>query len=76
MTEETPTITEINCTTGETITRPYTAEELAQREADLLEYAAQKAATDAENEAKAAAKASALAKLTALGLTPEEIAAL
>lgn len=76
MTEEIPTITEINCTTGETIHRPYTPEEQAQAEADAIAYAAQKAITDAEEAAKLAAKESAQAKLAALGLTLEEIAAL
>lgn len=76
MTDNTLTITEVNCSTGETTTRPYTAEELTQHEADIAAYAAMKAETDAAEEAKAAAKASAEAKLSALGLTPEEIAAL
>ncbi|HSG53121.1 MAG TPA: hypothetical protein VLA40_13525, partial [Rheinheimera sp.] len=58
--------------TGETIIRPLTAEEIAQRELDAAEAAALKAAA----EAKAAARQSALAKLAELGLTEEEIAAL
>jgi alkylhydroperoxidase family enzyme len=63
---------EFNGETGETVERNLTAEELAQRELDAAESAAQKAAI----EAKATARASALAKLAELGLTEEEIAAL
>lgn len=55
---------------------PLTAEEIAQREADAAAYAAQLATQEAEQAAKDAAKASATAKLSALGLTAEEIAAL
>jgi hypothetical protein len=67
---------ETNCTTGEVTERPLTAEEIAQREADAAAYAVLVAEREAEAEAKAAAQASAKAKLAALGLTPEEIAAL
>ena len=70
------TAIEINCETGETIERPLTAEELAQREADEAQRAADQAAREAEAAAVAAAKEAATAKLTALGLTAEEIAAL
>ena len=56
--------------------RPLTSEEIAQREADAVAYAARKAEEDTLAAAKAAAKESAEAKLAALGLTPEEIAAL
>ena len=63
---------EINGETGETIIRPLTAEEIAQREIDAAEYVARQI----ELEAKAAARQSALAKLAELGLTEEEIAAL
>lgn len=72
----TPTAIEVNCATGEVIERPLTAEEIAQREADAAAYAAQKAAEDAAAAAAAEAKASAEAKLAALGLTADEIAAL
>ena len=71
-----PMAIEVNCTTGEVIERPLTAEELAQREADIAAFAIEKAAREAEEAAKAEAKASAEAKLAALGLTTEEIAAL
>lgn len=55
----------VNCATGQTTTRPLTAEEIAQREADAAAYAARKAEEDAAAEAKAALKASAKAKLIA-----------
>ena len=70
------TAIEVNCTTGEVIERPLTAEELAQREADAAAYAAQEAEREAAEVAALTAKESANAKLTALGLTAEEIAAL
>lgn len=63
------TITEFNGETGETIIRPLTAEELAQRQIDLVEFAKHQTAA----EAKATARTSALAKLAELGLTQEEI---
>ena len=66
----------VNCETGETQIVPLTAEEIAQREADAADFAARKAEEDAVALAKAEAKASAESKLTSLGLTPEEIAAL
>jgi hypothetical protein len=67
---------EVNCETGETTERPLTAEEIAQREVSAAEAAARQAAEEAEAQAVADAKASARAKLTALGLTADEIAAL
>jgi hypothetical protein len=73
---ETATAIEVNCETGEVTERPLTAEEIAQREADATAYAEIKAAEDAAKAATAEAKASAEAKLSALGLTAEEIAAL
>ena len=72
----TPLAIEVNCTTGEVTERPLTAEEIAQLEANAAAYAEQKAAEDAAKAATEAAKASAQAKLAALGLTSEEIAAL
>jgi hypothetical protein len=59
------TITEINCSTGEEITRPLTEDELAQLELDKAELAAK----ETEAEAKAQAKANLLAKL---GITADE----
>jgi hypothetical protein len=69
-------IIEVNCETGEVVERPLTAEELAQREADAAAYAEAKAEREATEAATLAAKESANAKLEALGLTAEEIAAL
>jgi hypothetical protein len=68
-----------NCATAghpKEVTRNLTAAEITQRTADAAAYATRKAQEEAEAEAKADAKASANAKLAALGLTAEEIAAL
>ena len=62
-------VLEINAETGETIERDFTPEELAQREADAKSAKAREKAEQAAIDAKQ----SALAKLAALGLTPEEI---
>jgi hypothetical protein len=53
-----------------------TPEEIEQRAVDAQAAAIEKAERDAADEAKADAKLSAQAKLAALGLTGEEIAAL
>jgi hypothetical protein len=66
----------VDCSTGEVQEIALTAEEIAEREAMAVEYAAQKAAEDAAKAAAEAAKESANAKLAALGLTAEEIAAI
>jgi hypothetical protein len=66
----------VDCSTGVTTEVELTAEEIAKRETMAAEYATQKATEDAEVATKAAAKESANAKLAALGLTAEEIAAL
>jgi hypothetical protein len=71
-----PTKLIVDCSTGVTTEVELTDEEVAQREADAIAYAAQKAEQDAAEAAKAAAKASGEAKLAALGLTAEEISAL
>lgn len=71
-----PTKLIINCETGEQTEVELTAEEIAQREADAVKAEADRVAKEAEDAAKAAAKASAEAKLSALGLTAEEVAAL
>lgn len=70
------TAIEVNCETGEVTERPLTAEEIAQREADAAAFAVEQAAREAAEAAAAEAKASAQAKLAALGLTADEIAAL
>jgi hypothetical protein len=72
----TPTAIEVNCTTGEVIERPLTAEEIATQEANAADWAARKTEEEAAATAAAAAKASGQAKLAALGLTADEIAAL
>lgn len=66
----------VNCETGETTVVTLTSEEIAQREADAAAFAAAEAERIAAEEAAAAAKEAAHAKLAALGLTAEEIAAL
>lgn len=71
-----PTKLVVDCSTGITEEVELTDAEIAQREADAAAAAEAEAARKAEEDAKAEAKASAEAKLTALGLTPEEIAAL
>ena len=69
-------IKEYNCETGETIEREMTAAENKQFTNDQI-FMTQKLATQkAEAEAKTAARASALAKLAALGLSADELAAL
>ena len=67
---------EVNCETNEVIERPLTAEEISAREAVAAQAEADRVARDAEAEALAATKESAHAKLSALGLTADEIAAL
>jgi hypothetical protein len=70
-----PTKLVVDCTTGEQSVVELTDEEIAQREADALAFAEEKAARQAEEAAKEAAKASAKLKLAALGLTEEEVSA-
>jgi hypothetical protein len=69
-------VVEVNCETGEVVTRPMTVEEVADQAAS-----AAKAKAEADAKAKADAdaaviKSSAVSKLAKLGLTDEEIAAL
>jgi hypothetical protein len=66
----------VNCATGEQQEIPLSEEELAQREIDRLAFEEAEAARIAAEEEKAALKESANAKLIALGLTEEEIAAI
>jgi hypothetical protein len=70
------TAIEINCETGQVTERPLTAEEIAANEAAATAAAAAAHEAEAEAAAVAEAKANAQAKLAALGLTAEEIAAL
>ena len=69
---DTPTKIVVNCETGVAEELPLTPEEIADRDAMAAQFAADKAA----DQAAAEAKASAQAKLAALGLTADEIAAL
>jgi hypothetical protein len=60
---------------GRTETRQATPEEVAQREADLVAFEADRVAREQAEAERAAAKASAVAKLEALGLTTDEVSA-
>jgi len=71
-----PTRIEINCETGEESVIELTDAEVAELAVQAAEAAARKAEEDAAEAAAAEAKASAQAKLAALGLTADEIAAL
>jgi len=73
---ETLTKIVVDCSTGEQTEVELSAEEIAQRELDAAAYAEAQATAEAEAAAVAKAKASAEAKLSALGLTADEIAAL
>lgn len=73
---DTPKVIEVDCSTGESVERDMTADEIANMEAMRAEAEARKAEEEAAAQAKAEAKASAEAKLAALGLTADEIAAL
>ena len=66
----------VDCSTGITTEVELTAEEVAQREVDAAAAAIEQAEREAAEAAKADAKLSAQAKLQALGLSGEEIAAL
>jgi Flp pilus assembly protein CpaB len=66
----------VNCETGVTEEVELTPAEIAQLEADQAQGLIDLAAREAADTAKATAKASAQAKLTALGLTEAEVAAL
>ena len=63
------TAIEVNCTTGEVIERPLTAEELAANEAAAAQAEADRLAAEAKAAADAEAKAALLAKL---GITADE----
>lgn len=76
MTEETPKVVEIDCTTGESIVRDMTEEEIANRN----ELAKQSAEREKEEAARLEEKEnnlnSATTKLASLGLNPSEISAI
>jgi hypothetical protein len=67
-----PTITIFDLASGESTERPLTVDEIADAEARQAEAQERQAEADA----KVAARESALAKLAALGLTADEVAAL
>ncbi len=69
-------VIEIFADSGQVIERDFTPEELAQRATDAA--VAEQAAADAlaERERKEAARVSAIAKLSALGLDADEVAAI
>lgn len=71
-----PTRIEIDCSTGVESIIELTDQEIADLEAQAVEAAARKAEEDAAAQAAEETKASAQAKLAALGLTADEIAAL
>ena len=71
-----PISIEVNCTTGEVTERELTDAEVAAQAVAAQAAADQQAAREAEDKAKADSKGSALAKLTALGLTADEAAAI
>ena len=66
----------VNCETGVTEVLPLTAQEIADMETARVAAEDQRKAAEAEAAAVAAAKESANAKLAALGLSADEIAAL
>jgi hypothetical protein len=73
---ETPTKLIVDCSTGETTEIPLTPDEIAQREIDRLAYEAQEAERLVYDANQEALRQSANAKLAALGLTADEIAAI
>ena len=66
----------VDCSTGEQSVVPLTAEEIAELEAAAAQAEQDRLAAEAEAASVQAAKEAAQAKLAALGLTAEEIAAL
>ena len=71
-----PTKVVVDCSTGFVSEIPLTDEEMTQREVDSAAAAIEQAEREAAEAAKADAKASAMAKLAALGLTDDEVAAI
>jgi archaellum component FlaD/FlaE len=70
------TVIEVDCSTGISTEREQTAEEVAAQEQMAADNAKRQAEADAQAAQVAAAKESAHAKLAAIGLTADEIAAL
>ena len=73
---DTPTKVIVDCSTGAQEVVPLTAAEIAELEAAAAKAEQDRLAAEAEAAAVQAAKEAAQAKLAALGLTAEEIAAL
>jgi dephospho-CoA kinase len=73
---EVPMVVEVDCTTGESITRAMTKEEQDNHAKMQADSEARRAEEEKIAKADADAKASALTKLTVLGLTVEEAKAL
>ena len=71
-----PTKLIINCETGEQTEVELTAEEIAQREKDAIAYEKQRLADEELAADKAEKRQSAIAKLSGLGLSADEVAAL
>lgn len=66
----------VDCSTGESQEVDLTPEEIAELELKRIAFEEEQAQREAEAAARAAAKEAAAAKLAALGLTEEEIAAI
>jgi hypothetical protein len=76
MTNETPRIAILDCSTGITTERDMNAEELADLELRSADAVKTRAIEEAEKERASAIRASAVAKLAELGLTEEEAKAI
>jgi len=66
-------VIEVNCETGEVVTRPQTAEEIAAQEASAAQAQAEADAKAAADAVAAAQLAATNQKLLALGLTQTDI---
>ena len=66
----------VDCQTGKVTNIPMTADEIIEHKKMVAEAAEQEAKRIADEAANAAAKSTAETKLSALGLTSEEVAAL
>ena len=73
---DTPTKIIVDCSTGVVAEVPLTGEEIAQGKIDAAQAESDRAEKEAIETAKAEAKLTAHAKLSALGLTEEEISAI
>jgi hypothetical protein len=73
---DTPTRIVVDCSSGEATIVPLSAEEIAERELLAAQAQAERELQEALDAEKAALKLSAMQKLSALGLSDAEIAAL